>query len=99
MDGVTRTLARLLEHLSSEGHTALVLGPESGMVSSERSRRRTWGKFNNANLAQTTYAGHEVIGTKGIPLLGIYNGLKLNFIRPKFIRRLSAYSSATGERR
>lgn len=32
VDGVTRTLARLLEHLQLEGHTALVLGPESGMV-------------------------------------------------------------------
>ena len=39
---------------------------------------------------QTSYAGHEVIGTNGIPLLGVYKGLKLNFIRPKFIRRLRA---------
>lgn len=31
LDGVTRTLARLLEHLEREGHKALVLGPESGM--------------------------------------------------------------------
>src|SRR5436853_1357615 len=31
LDGVTRTLARLLEHLQREGHQALVLGPESGM--------------------------------------------------------------------
>ncbi|KAM0749483.1 UDP-Glycosyltransferase/glycogen phosphorylase [Meredithblackwellia eburnea MCA 4105] len=67
VDGVTRTLARLLEHLQLEGHEALVLGPKSGM---------------------TSYAGHEVIGTKGIPLLGVYKGLKLNFIRPRFIRRL-----------
>ncbi|KAL8279033.1 hypothetical protein RQP46_008491 [Phenoliferia psychrophenolica] len=67
VDGVTRTLAMLLEHLQLEGHTALVMGPQSGM---------------------TSYAGHEVIGTKGIPLLGVYKGLKLNFIRPKFIRRL-----------
>lgn len=29
---MTRTLARLLEHLRSEGHEALVLGPDSGMV-------------------------------------------------------------------
>ena len=40
--------------------------------------------------AQTSYAGHEVVGTKGIPLLGVYKGLKLNFIRPRFIRRLGA---------
>lgn len=68
VDGVTRTLARLLEHLTDEGHQALICGPESGM---------------------TSYAGHEVIGTAGIPLLGVYSSeLKLNFIRPKFIRRL-----------
>lgn len=32
LDGVTRTLARLLEHLQSNGHQALLLGPESGMA-------------------------------------------------------------------
>jgi len=31
LDGVTRTLAMLLEHLQWAGHQALVLGPESGM--------------------------------------------------------------------
>ncbi|CED82388.1 Cytochrome b5 [Phaffia rhodozyma] len=31
VDGVTRTLARLLEHLHKEGHEALLCGPESGM--------------------------------------------------------------------
>jgi glycosyltransferase involved in cell wall biosynthesis len=31
LDGVTRTLARLLEHLQVQGHEALVLGPDSGM--------------------------------------------------------------------
>jgi glycosyltransferase involved in cell wall biosynthesis len=31
MDGVTRTLARLLEYLQSHGHQVLLLGPESGM--------------------------------------------------------------------
>lgn len=67
VDGVTRTLAMLLQHLQREGHEAIILGPESGM---ER------------------YAGHEVVGTKGIPLLGVYKGLALNFIRPKFIRKL-----------
>lgn len=33
VDGVTRTIAKLLEHLQKEGHEALVLGPEGGMVS------------------------------------------------------------------
>lgn len=31
LDGVTRTLARLLEYLQANGHRALLLGPESGM--------------------------------------------------------------------
>lgn len=31
LDGVTRTLARLLEHVQATGHQALLLGPESGM--------------------------------------------------------------------
>ena len=31
LDGVTRTLARLLEHLQMNGHDAILLGPDSGM--------------------------------------------------------------------
>jgi glycosyltransferase involved in cell wall biosynthesis len=31
LDGVTRTLAHLLEHLQANGHQALLLGPECGM--------------------------------------------------------------------
>jgi glycosyltransferase involved in cell wall biosynthesis len=31
LDGVTRTLARLLEHLQTTGHQVLLLGPDSGM--------------------------------------------------------------------
>ena len=31
LDGVTRTLVRLLEHLQNTGHHALLLGPECGM--------------------------------------------------------------------
>lgn len=33
VDGVTRTLARLLTHLEAEGHECMVLGPQTGMVS------------------------------------------------------------------
>ncbi|PWN44984.1 UDP-Glycosyltransferase/glycogen phosphorylase [Ceraceosorus guamensis] len=69
VDGVTRTLARLLEHLNAEGHEAIVFGPETGM---------------------TSYAGHPVVGTFGLPLV-IYPGLKLNFLRPRFIRRLQQF--------
>jgi glycosyltransferase involved in cell wall biosynthesis len=32
LDGVTRTLARLLEYLQTTGHQALLLGPDSGMA-------------------------------------------------------------------
>lgn len=32
LDGVTRTLARLLEHLQMQGNQVLLLGPDSGMV-------------------------------------------------------------------
>jgi hypothetical protein len=31
VDGVTRTLARLLEHLEREGHQCMLLGPGTGM--------------------------------------------------------------------
>jgi hypothetical protein len=31
VDGVTRTLARLLEHLQREGHQCMLLGPEGGI--------------------------------------------------------------------
>ena len=31
LDGVTRTLAMLLEHLQNNGHSVLLLGPDSGM--------------------------------------------------------------------
>ena len=31
LDGVTRTLAKLLEHLQATGHTTMLLGPDSGM--------------------------------------------------------------------
>lgn len=69
IDGVTRTLARLLEHLNNEGHEAMVLGPETGL---------------------SQYAGHPVVGTFGVPLI-VYPGLKLNFMRPRFIRRLQQF--------
>ncbi|WFD29309.1 hypothetical protein MSPP1_000317 [Malassezia sp. CBS 17886] len=69
IDGVTRTLARLLEHLHDEGHEALVLGPDSGL---------------------TEYCGHAVVGTIGVPLM-VYPGLKLNFMRLRFIRRLQQF--------
>jgi len=79
---VTRTLARLLEHLRAEGHEALVLGPETGMVSSLRIVTGS-----HIDISQSKYAGYSVIGTFGIPLV-LYPGLKLNFARPRFINEL-----------
>ncbi|EIW72346.1 hypothetical protein TREMEDRAFT_26471 [Tremella mesenterica DSM 1558] len=64
VDGVTRTLARLLEHLEREGHHCMLLGPGTGM---------------------SHYASHPLVGTAGVPLI-LYPGLKLNFLRPKFLR-------------
>ncbi|ORY20791.1 hypothetical protein BCR39DRAFT_554814 [Naematelia encephala] len=66
VDGVTRTLARLLEHLRKEGHECMLLGPTSD---------------------RETYAGHPLVGTTGVPLV-VYPGLKLNFLRPKFMRTI-----------
>lgn len=66
---MTRTLARLLEHLHAEGHEALVLGPDTGL---------------------TEYSGHPVVGTFGVPLV-VYPGLKLNFVRLRFLRRLEQF--------
>lgn len=39
---------------------------------------------------QTQYAGHSIVGTFGLPLV-VYPGLKLNFMRPRFIRRLQQF--------
>lgn len=71
VDGVTRTLARLLEHLQKEGHQCMLLGPETGMGH---------------------YATHPLVGTAGVPLV-VYPGLKLNFLRPKFMRTIKDFVS------
>ncbi|KAL1916587.1 uncharacterized protein VTP21DRAFT_5778 [Calcarisporiella thermophila] len=36
----------------------------------------------------TTYAGAQILGTWGIPLIGFYDELKLNFFRPLFLKQL-----------
>ncbi|BEI93893.1 uncharacterized protein CcaverHIS019_0603520 [Cutaneotrichosporon cavernicola] len=69
VDGVTRTLARLLEHLEREGHLCMLLGPGTGM---------------------SHYASHPLVGTAGVPLV-VYPGLKLNFLRPKFLRTIQDF--------
>lgn len=72
INGVSRTLARLLEHLQKEGHQCMLLGPDTGM---------------------STYSGHPLVGTAGVPLV-VYPGLKLNFLRPKFMRVIKDFVSA-----
>ncbi|CAE6532886.1 unnamed protein product [Rhizoctonia solani] len=69
IDGVTRCLARLLEHFREEGHEVMILGPEVNM---------------------STYENYPIIGTAGIPLM-LYPGLKLNFLRPKFLRSIQDF--------
>lgn len=32
VDGVTRTIAKLLEHLQAEGHEAMIMGPNSSSM-------------------------------------------------------------------
>jgi hypothetical protein len=80
---VTRTLARLLEHLEREGHQCMLLGPGTGMVSHGDARV-------TAADAQSHYASHPLVGTAGVPLV-VYPGLKLNFLRPKFLRTIQDF--------
>jgi Asp-tRNA(Asn)/Glu-tRNA(Gln) amidotransferase A subunit family amidase len=92
IDGVTRTLAMLLEHLQAEGHEAMVLGPATPLVRSHLANSHMLPSGTERVLEQRSYAGAEVVATKGIPLLGVYRGLGLNFLRPKFIRKLRKHS-------
>lgn len=74
VDGVTRTLARLLEHLEAEGHECMVLGPNTGMVSRFTSHRL---QHSLISTHQTHYASHPLVGTLGVPLM-VYPGLKVS---------------------
>ena len=53
LDGVTRTVARVLEHLQATGHQALLLGPESGMAAVRRSRSDRYRRAATAVLSRT----------------------------------------------
>lgn len=39
---------------------------------------------------QSHYASHPLVGTLGVPLV-VYPGLKLNFLRPKFMREIEDF--------
>lgn len=82
VDGVTRTLARLLTHLEAEGHECMVLGPQTGMVSGHYQAfycyQRRWR--TEAKCSQSHYASHPLVGTLGVPLV-LYPGLKVIVIR------------------
>lgn len=43
-------------------------------------------------MTQTHFETHPLVGTAGIPLV-VYPGLKLNFLRPKFLRVISEFVS------
>lgn len=38
------------------------------------------------------YASHPLVGTMGVPLV-VYPGLKLNFLRPRFVRTIRDFVS------
>jgi hypothetical protein len=43
-----------------------------------------------AAIRQSHYASHPLVGTLGVPLV-VYPGLKLNFLRPKFMREIDDF--------
>ena len=49
-------------------------------------------------IPQSHYASHPLVGTLGIPLV-VYPGLKLNFLRPKFMREIEEFVSQTRQQR
>lgn len=89
---MTRTLARLLEHLHQQGHEALVCGPETGMVRLNTSACPLFPDSDRMYSFQSHYSTHPLVGTLGIPLV-VYPGLKLNFLRPKFMREIEEFVS------
>jgi len=119
VDGVTRTLAMLLEHLQAEGHEALVLGPSTPLVRpslqallkvvlqltrSRRARRRRTPAPRSSRRKVRARPERRLLATSpadaapssalaGIPLLGVYRGLGLNFLRPRFIRKLREFDA------
>jgi len=44
------------------------------------------------DTGMSTYSGHPLVGTAGVPLV-VYPGLKLNFLRPKFMRVIKDFVS------
>lgn len=104
LDGVTRTLARLLEYLQAQGHQALLLGPESGME--EYAGAEIVG---TAGLPLPFYPEVNVPPVRDWRLLrsrprwprldqkGVFvpspesASLKFNFFRPLSIRRLNEF--------
>lgn len=120
VDGVTRTLAMLLEHLRAEGHEALVLGPSTPLVrpslqallkvvlqltrsgrarrrrtpAPRSSRRKVRARPERSSSCETSPADAAPSSAlAGIPLLGVYRGLGLNFLRPRFIRKLREFDA------
>ena len=84
VDGVTRTLARLLEHLEKEGHKCMLLGPGSGMDS-----YAGHPLVGTAGVPLVLYPGLKVSST--VSLSSCRSRLQLNFLRPKFLRAIMTF--------
>lgn len=82
VDGVTRTLARLLTHLEAQGHECMVLGPQTGMVSDQYSSR-AMTLLTFTFIQKSHYASHPLVGTLGLPLI-VYPGLKVCGYSPRW---------------
>ncbi len=87
VDGVTRTLARLLEHLRQEGHECMLLGPGSGMDS-----YAGHPLVGTAGVPLVVYPGLKVCYS---PIMGDFatDEEQLNFLRPKFLRAIKDFVS------
>lgn len=48
------------------------------------------------DTGMSTYSGHPLVGTAGVPLV-VYPGLKLNFLRPKFMRVIKDFVSISSD--
>lgn len=67
----------------------MLLGPGTGMVS-HHSRMDGLERCVVTNNSKSHYASHPLVGTAGVPLV-VYPGLKLNFLRPKFLRTIQDF--------
>ena len=87
VDGVTRTLARLLEHLRLEGHECMLLGPGSGMDS-----YAGHPLVGTAGIPLVVYPGLKV---GNLLRQWCLKTTQLNFLRPRFLRVIKDFVSSS----